>query len=54
MKNTIVWMAEETAPFTGRWHAVGTTLWDSTVTDSRTYTSREECDARVDELNTVE
>jgi len=54
MKNTVVWIAEETAPFTGRWQAVGTTLWDSTVWDSNTYTSRQDCDRRVDELNTLE
>jgi len=53
MKNTVVWMAEETAPFTGRWQAVGSTQCDSTVRDSYTYSSREECDRRVEVLNWV-
>lgn len=48
---SVIWTAQETAPFSGKWSAVGTTLYDGTISDSKTFDNREQALARAEYLN---
>ena len=49
-----IWTTHETAPFSGRWHAVGSTMFGDTITDSKTFDNRKQADLRCDVLNRKE
>ena len=51
---SVIWTALETAPFTNRWTAQGTTLYDGVISDSETFDNPNDCWARCDVLNSEE